>query len=224
MLKEHINQLCIILAYPFKFVNKGVLFFMGKTETLSRRADGRAVKKVVINGKAKYFYSAKKSDREAIKDINQQMIDYQYELQSKMSFSKIADAWNTEYRLTIPDANYRKAIGGAYARVCEYFDDVRDISKLETADIDTFIRYLKNRNYSKKTIATHKSILNKIFDYAVLTRQIKFNPVKNIKLPQGLPQKKRELPSTEDLKEVNKHWEGFDLLPYMMLNTAPLRD
>ena len=41
------------------------------------------------------------------------------------------------------------------------------------------------------------------------------NPVTVVKLPRGLKKKKgkRELPSTEELKIVSSHSNGFDLLP-----------
>lgn len=201
-----------------KHKNKECIFM----EKLKRRKDGRAVKKVMIEGedKPKYFYSSKKSDREANKDINQQMIAYQQKLCSKRSFKAVADDWNTDYRLRVPETTYKKHIKASYKRVLEYFKDVGDISEIESADVDAFIKTIINKQYSKKTVATHKSIVSMIFDYAIMQRYIKYNPVSIIRLPNGLPQEERELPTTEEMREINKHTEGFDLLPFMILNTG----
>lgn len=59
-----------------------------------------------------------------------------------------------------------------------------------------------------------------IFSYAVLNEIIDSNPIKDAKLPDGLSKTKRTIPDTDDLKEVNKHTEGFDLLPFFILNTG----
>ena len=39
-------------------------------------------------------------------------------------------------------------------------------------------------------------------------------------LPKNLPKTKRKMPTTEEIKEVQKHYDGFDLLPYFILFTG----
>ena len=64
------------------------------------------------------------------------------------------------------------------------------------------------------------SVLNMIMNYAVINRYIEYNPVTSIRLPNNLPSKKRELPSTDILKNINLNYTGFDLLPFFLLNTG----
>lgn len=57
-----------------------------------------------------------------------------------------------------------------------------------------------------------------IFTYAILNGHIQVNPMQALApLPKNLPKTKRRMPTTEEIKEVEKHYEGFDLLPYFIL-------
>ena len=45
---------------------------------MKKRKDGRYCKKVILpDGSAKYFYSSAKSEREANKDFNKQILQYE---------------------------------------------------------------------------------------------------------------------------------------------------
>ena len=59
-----------------------------------------------------------------------------------------------------------------------------------------------------------------IFTYAILNGYISYNPVRDIRIPSNLPKAKRKLPKTEDIKEVEKHFDDFDLFPYFLLLTG----
>lgn len=187
---------------------------------LTRRADGRAVKKITINGKAKYFYSTKKSDREAERDINQQMMNYHHQEKANKSFKSIAEKWCEEYRANITDINFNKNTRAIYERIRDYFLDIKNIDDLTIRDINIFITMLIKKGYYKKTVANHKSVLNMICSYAVLNGFTKYNPVSDVKLPANLPKKPRKIPTTEEIKEVSSHYTDFDLLPYFMLYTG----
>lgn len=187
---------------------------------LTKRKDGRYCKAISIKGKRVYFYSSEPTERKAEKDIQQQLLNYKEEEQKGKLFVKIADKWDTEYRNRIPDINYRANTKAAYTRIVDHFDAGVYISDITAVEINTFINKLILQGFSKKTIANHKCILNMIFTYAILNGYISYNPVKDIRLPTNLPKKQRTLPSTDDIKEIGKHHEGFDLLPYFILNTG----
>ena len=187
---------------------------------LTRRADGRAVKKILIDNKPKYFYSNKKSDKEAQKDILQQMIKYQQKEQSNKTFESVAESWNEEYRKTVSDINYNKNTRTAYKRIKEYFSYIKNIEELTARDINVFISVLVKKGYYKKTITNHKSILNMICRHAVINGFTKYNPVADIKLPSNLPKTARKMPDTDQIKEIPKHNSGFDLLPIFLLYTG----
>lgn len=188
---------------------------------MKKRKDGRYVKKIILpDGTAKYFYSTAKNEREAEKDFNKQILSFEQEKAKGKQFKAIAESWNKEYRETIPEITYNKQPRVIYNRLLEYFGDEKKIDEITASDVLNYISFLICRGYSKKTISNNKCILSLIFDYAVLQGFIKSNPAASVKLPNNLPKKKRELPPTEALKEISKHYEGFDLLPYFILYTG----
>lgn len=187
---------------------------------MKRRPDGRFQKRITLpNGKSKFLYSSANSEREAVKDFNRQMLALETDYKNKYLFSNVADEWNTEYRKRISDINYRKNTKAAYNRIIEYFDGYY-IEDMTAPAINQFINSLALLKLGKKTVASHHSILNMIFKFAILHGYITYNVVQNIPLPPNLPQKRRELPSDRELEIVNSHYEGFDFLPYFLLNTG----
>lgn len=189
---------------------------------MKKRKDGRWIKKVIIEHpdktkEPKYFYSTASTEREATNDITNQILNYKIELQRNLSFKILAQNWNKEYRAKIPDTTYKKNIKAAYERILEEFKHIKNINDLTAVDINVFIKKLIARGYYKKTIATHKSVLNMICTYAILSGYIKSNPVSDIRLPGNLPKGKRSIPKTDELKIITNHHEGFDLLPYFFL-------
>lgn len=181
-----------------------------------QRKDGRWCEKIVIDGKQKYFYSTQHTQKGALKDILAQISEYNNQKHNSYLFENVADNWNTEYRERISDINYRKNTRCAYERIVDYFrgEYLEDIGAPE---INAFIKKLIKKNYSQKTVASHKNILNMIFVYALCEGYIKYNPVPDIKIPSGLPKTQRKMPTTEEIKIVEQHYKGFDLLPYFLL-------
>lgn len=187
---------------------------------MKKRKDGRYCKKIVLpDGTAKYFYSSAKTEREAQKDFNKQMLQYEHIKRQEYSFTHVADEWNTEYRERISDINYRKNTKAQYEHIINYFDNTY-IDEITAVEINIFINKLILKAYYKKTISNYKSVLNMIFNFAILNGYIKYNPVRDIRLPNNLPKTQRDLPTTEELKIVSSHHESFDLLPFFILNTG----
>lgn len=187
---------------------------------MKKRADGRFQKHVTLpNGKVKFLYSSAKTERAATMDFNKQMLAIEIEEKNKYLFQNIADEWNSEYRERIPDISYRKNTRAAYNRILNYFKDFY-IEEMTAPKINRFIRELALMKFGKKTVANHHSILNMIFKFAILNGYLNYNVMQDIPLPRNLPQKQRELPSDRELEIVNLHFEGFDFLPYFLLNTG----
>lgn len=187
---------------------------------MKKRSDGRFQKRITLpNGKTKVLYSAAKSEREAVKDFNRQMLMMKTELEKTFLFESIADKWNTDYRNRISDVNYRKNTKAAYNRILEHFDGLY-IEDMTAPVINHFINKLAAMGFGKKTVANHHSIMNMIFKFAILNGYISYNIMQDIPMPPNLPQKRRELPGDEELAAVNAHFDGFDFLPYFLLNTG----
>lgn len=189
---------------------------------MTKRADGRFQKKVTLpDGTLKYLYSSAANERLAIKDFNEQLMNLELETQKKGLFTVIADKWNTEYRDRISDINYRKNTRAAYNRIIEYFDGYY-IEEMTAPIINKFMRHLALLKFGKKTVANHHSIINMIFQFAILSPEgyIEHNPMQDVPLPSNLAQKRRSLPSDKELETVNANYEGFAFLPYFLLNTG----
>lgn len=187
---------------------------------MKRRPDGRWQKKItLLNGKTKFLYSNASTERMAVIDFNNQMQKLQYEEKESMLFKNIANEWNCEYQTKISEINYKKSIRGSYKKVLQHFSDY-DIHDITATIIHKYINILIQKRYSQKTIATHKSILNMIFTYAILSGIVDTNPVQVITLPANLPKTKRKMPTDEELKKVSSKWDGFALLPYFLLYTG----
>ena len=186
---------------------------------MKKRKDGRFCKVITMHDKRIYFYSSEPTEKRAEKDIKRQILAYSEREERGKTFKEVAEEWNERYREKISDLNYNKTVRSVYNRVFEFFDgyNMREITAVE---INLFINNLIMDNYSKKTVAYHKCVLNMIFTYAILHGYIKYNPVRDIRLPNNLPKNPRNLPSTDELKIVAAHSEGFDLLPFFMLMTG----
>lgn len=187
---------------------------------MKQRQDGRWQKKITLpNGKTKVLYSSAATERQAIKEFNEKMLRLELEEKNATLFEKVADDWNTEYREKISDLNYRKSMRFSYEKVLAHFSG-EHIEEITPNDIQAYINKLIRQNYAQKTIATHKSTLNMIFNHAVFNGFIKTNPVQIIKLPSNLPKQPRKMPTDEELTIVNSNYEGFCFLPYFLLNTG----
>ena len=89
---------------------------------MKRRADGRYQKRITLSdGTAKILYSKAKTEREAIRDFNEQMLNLEQKKKKERLFSEVADNWNTEYRERVSDINYRKNTRASYENIVEYF-------------------------------------------------------------------------------------------------------
>lgn len=184
---------------------------------MKQRKDGRWVKKITINGKQVFFYSAEPTEKRAEKDINTQLLSYKEKEERGLSFTEVANMWVDEYRERASEINFYKSVRSSYNRILEFFSSHEEIKKITHKDILVFMDYLVSLGFYKKTIASHKSVLNMIFQYAVIHGYVETNIVRDLSLPSNLQKKAREFPSTEEIRIVDSHYDGFDFLPYFIL-------
>jgi len=212
MLKAHPSTKCILAYLPY-FVKKGF-------DTMTRRKDGRWQKKIKLpNGKFKVLYSSAATERLATKDFNEQMLKLKKDEEHSLLFEIIAKSWCKSYREKIGDINYRKSTKSTYEQILAHFK-AQAIGNIKPRDIHLYIMSLVRKGYSQKTIATHKSVLNMIFAYAILQGSLEVNPTQHITLPSGLPKTPRPMPTDRELEIVNSNWDGIALFPYFLLNTG----
>lgn len=187
---------------------------------MKRRTDGRWQKKVTLpNGKSKILYSSASNEKLAVKDFNEQLMCLKLKEKEKLLFKNVADEWNDEYRSRITDINYNKNTRFKYEAIVNHFGEY-DIHDITPTIIHQYINKLIKQQYSHKTIASYKSILNMIFSYAIFNGITENNPTQIITLPSNLPKKERKLPTDEELQMINSNYTEFDFLPYFLLNTG----
>ena len=186
---------------------------------MKQRADGRWVKTKNFNGKRITFYSKAKTERAAIRDIENQMMKYAEKITRTKKFAEIAEAWKEEH---IENVSYKtwQGYNAHYNRALYEFGDYL-ISEIDVPDVQNYINRLGKQQYSQKTVKSALSVISLIFDQAIIEKQIAINPCKFVKIPQGLSKKERELPSNEEIEKVlngvNCHFGEF---AYLILHTG----
>lgn len=170
------------------------------------RKDGLHEAIRVINGKRVAFRG--KTDRE----VERKMREYREDAERGPLFKEVADEWKTKHWEEIEPSttrNYNKS----HRVAVERFGNMR-IKKITPADINVYAMSLKDDGIGRDTAEMRMLVLHMIFDYAILSGHIQYNPCNPVKLPSGLHVGGRELPSDETLAKIDKtDW----LLPFFLL-------
>jgi integrase len=174
-----------------------------------RRKDGRWVETLTVNGKRKYIYgNTKKEVQEKIRKIE--------EIETVgLKFQEVLEEWQEEHFPSLVPST-RSGYMSSVKRAAERFGD-EYIKEIQPADIQSFLKEIARKGYSKKVVSTQLNVLNMTFDYGVYNGYIKTNPCQSIKVPRGLPKKKREIPTRSDIDIIN---ESDWLFPYFLLYTG----
>lgn len=184
---------------------------------MKRRKDGLMQTQITVieNGKKKqkYFYGHSSSE------INKKIAAYQGEAAKGPHFTDIADEWQEKHFSTLANGT-RMCYSPAVKRAKEAFEGLR-VSEVTSADISRVIMRLKDTGASAKTVKTQKTVINMIFNYAIIEGYITTNPTAPVRIPANLPKKRRELPADAILKTV-KASVGleFGLFAYLLLYTG----
>lgn len=183
-----------------------------------KRADGRwqETLPIVVNGqkKTKFFYGRTK--REVLEKINQ----YEQEQEQARTFGAIAEEWQENYVEGL-EINTRKSYYAPIRRAIEALGD-RQITEIEPVDINAFLmRYVAEQHPARKTASTQRSVINMICKYAVAHGYTRINACREIEIPAGLPKKKRQIASDDDIKRVIHSTEcTFGMFAYWTLYTG----
>lgn len=145
---------------------------------MKKRSDGRYVK-VITDQKTKKrisFYG------NTVRELNQKLLAYERKQTYGKTFGEVADEWWSEHYDTLAHQSLR-GYKPALARALKEFgnDYVRDI---EPADILRFYKKLAKQGLTQKTISNNRIILNQIFEYAILYKEIQYNPCSSVKIPK----------------------------------------
>jgi integrase len=163
----------------------------------THRRDGRYMTTCVVNGKRKYLYD---KDPEALyKKLNTPQEE------KPLLFRDIAMAWQNDAWEKIREGT-KACYNSHFDRAVERFGD-RIATEIEPHEISAHLQILKAKGLAASTIKKQRVVYKQIFQYAIMDneygRTIRYNPVLNVKLPDGLPKaKKREAPEDDVVKQI----------------------
>ena len=176
---------------------------------MTRRKDGRWQEVLLFDGRKKYFYG--KTKAEVLRKINA----FRDAETKSHTFCEVAEAWQEEHWEKIVPSTAR-GYTASLRRAIDVFAD-RQITDIKPQQINSFLLSLAAKGYGKKVVVTQKNVLNLIFEFAIRQGHTETNPCTSIHVPGGLAQKRRELPTEEELKIVkNSEW----LYPFFLLCTG----
>ena len=187
---------------------------------MKQRKDGRWVKKIKLpNGTSKFFYSSENTEKKALKDIENQLLNYKHEEISKNNFSKVAETWANETFDKLEN-NSLKVYKPACRECIEYFKD-KNIQDITPSDVKNFVTSYEKRGFSPKTIKNKLLVLNLICKYAIIEQYISHNPCQLITVKTPQKTQKRHSLDTESISIIrNSVNEDFGLFAFFLLYTG----
>lgn len=183
---------------------------------LTRRNDGRWCKTKTINGKKMYFYSAEPTEKKALRDIENQMIEYTGEVQKGKLFKDVAEEWEKEHYEHI---QYQTALRykSLTARIVKHFGS-KYIRNITADDIMSFMNMLAEEQFSTKSIKDEMSVIKMIFKYAKIKDYVPENMALYLMPPKGKPKEERSALDDNEIKMVENSVEyDFGLLAFFIL-------
>ena len=140
-------------------------------------------------------------------------------------FRDIAKAWQNEAWEKIRDGT-KSCYESACARAVDRFGD-REAAEIDAHEISTHLQILKAQGLSASTIKKQKVVYKQIFQYAIMDnvygRIIRYNPVLNVKLPDGMPKpKQRTAPEDEIIKAIRENAKTayFGMFAFFLICTG----
>lgn len=145
--------------------------------------------------------------------------------EKELLFREIAQAWQNDAWEKIRDGT-KSCYDAPFNKAVERFGD-REAAEIEPHEISTHLRILKAQGLSASTIKKQKVVYKQIFQFAIMDKEygkkIRYNPVLNVKLPDGLPKpKQREAPEDEIVKKIRENAETayFGMFAFFLICTG----
>lgn len=186
---------------------------------MKKRADGRYCRKIKINDKYVFFYSSEKTEKQAVRDIERQLLQYREHENNGKTFYEVADEWSDAHFPTLEHntlKQYRPALADVVAQFGRFL--IKDITSNQ---IDLYIKSYAKRGYAQKTVKTRLLILNLIMKHAVINQYISNNPCLYISVPKNLAKTRREGLTVEEINIVKESIDKpFGFFAFFLLNTG----
>ncbi|MCC8169446.1 MAG: site-specific integrase [Oscillospiraceae bacterium] len=186
---------------------------------MKQRKDGRWLKVVSINGKHIYFYSNKKTEKQAERDIAQQLLSYTEKEENGKTFSEVAEEWFYEHTPTL-EVQTAESYRPPYTYCVEALGE-KYIKDITPQNIQRAIDLKAQKGFAMKTVRNQLSVFSLIFKYACLHSYIESNPCEFVKVPKNLKKGRREIPNPKQIELVKTCTDSqMGLFAYLVLYTG----
>lgn len=116
------------------------------------------------------------------------------------SFDAAAEAWFDRHSSRV-GAKTAETYEAPLRRIRDRFSG-ESVEEVSAAEVQAFLADLGKRGYSRRSVQMHRDVLNMIFNDAIVSGALRFNPCAAVSMPRNLPVKRRELPSDVTLEAV----------------------
>ena len=145
--------------------------------------------------------------------------------EKKLLFQEIAEAWQEATWDKIRDGT-KSCYEAPLQRAIDRFGD-REPAGIEPHEISTHLQILKSQGLSASTIKKQKVVYKQIFQFAIMDKvygkTVRYNPIANVKLPDGLQKpKQREAPEDEIVKKIRENADTayFGMFAFFLICTG----
>lgn len=182
-------------------------------QKMSRRSDGRYVKKIKDprTGKDVYFYG------KTIRELNEKVLSYQCATQNGRKFKEVAEEWWNIAEPSLADQTVRVYKPALRRALDEFGDDY--IKEIRARDITAFLSRLAHSDLAQKTLLNQRTIINQIMRHAVNENDIEHNPCADVNMPKNLRKERRDPATEAEERIIRENVDGW-LFPIISINTG----
>ena len=119
------------------------------------------------------------------------------------TFKQVAEEWERKHREEISDRTWKNYAAHYEAIMIKHGS--KKIDQVSALDVSNHLMQAKAQGYSATVVNTIRSIYRMIFDHAIISECLQYNPVTSVKLPRGLKRGKRVAPTDEQIKIGRAH-------------------
>ena len=179
----------------------------------TKRADGRLVRAITDprTGKRKYFYGT--TERE----ITKKVMEYTAKVERGRPFKEVAEEW---WKAASPNLAHQtaKVYKPALERAVEALGGM-SVKDIKPREISQLLQRLSGQGYALKTVMNQRTVINQIFDHAVVECDVDFNPCSSVQSPKNMKKAKRTAATNADEALVREYRDTW-ALPYIALMTG----
>lgn len=188
---------------------------------MKQRSDGRWAKKIMIDGKAKYFYSNATTEKKAEADITLQLLNYNNQANNeRTNFLKIAEKMLAKKEATTSYNNFVNYTNQLKHLETFFNYNIEDITVIQ---LQNFFNDMHSQKYGYWSLQKTKTVLGLIYKEAILNGCNVTNIVELIKLPR-VQKDNIHSPADEVISAVkNNADKDFGMWAMMLLCTGMRR-